>query len=88
MVHCNELLSFYIQIWLWFLPAQHRTVEGYRQYFDGIVGFFAVEDYVMNITSTLVNCFYFYLEYYRSQNSCIYSLAFGQQSINYDLSAC
>ncbi len=34
---------------------QHETIEGYRQYFHGIVGFFVVEDHVMNTASTLVN---------------------------------
>nr|SVE85342.1 EOG090X01NK [Daphnia pulicaria] len=33
----------------------HETIEGYRQYFHGIVGFFVVEDHVMNTASTLVN---------------------------------
>jgi hypothetical protein len=35
--------------------TQHETIEGYRQYFHGIVGFFVVEDHVMNTASTLVN---------------------------------
>nr|CAG4643034.1 EOG090X01NK [Ilyocryptus agilis] len=33
----------------------HETIEGYRQYFHGIVGFFVVEDHVMNTASSLVN---------------------------------
>jgi len=38
-----------------FSYTQHETIEGYRQYFHGIVGFFVVEDHVMNTASTLVN---------------------------------
>nr|CAG4646059.1 EOG090X01NK [Macrothrix elegans] len=33
----------------------HENIEGYRQYFHGIVGFFVVEDHVMNTASSLVN---------------------------------
>lgn len=33
----------------------HETIESYRQYFHGIVGFFVVEDHVMNTASSLVN---------------------------------
>nr|CAG4644587.1 EOG090X01NK [Leptodora kindtii] len=33
----------------------HQTIDGYRQYFHGIVGFFVVEDHVMNTASSLVN---------------------------------
>jgi len=34
---------------------QHETIEGYRQYFYGIIGFFVVEDHVLNTASSLVN---------------------------------
>ena len=37
------------------IVLQHETIEGYRQYFHGIVGFFVVEDHVMNTASSLVN---------------------------------
>jgi len=33
----------------------HETIEGYRQYFYGIIGFFVVEDHVLNTASSLVN---------------------------------
>uniref|UniRef100_A0A8C9WX64 Exocyst complex component n=1 Tax=Sander lucioperca TaxID=283035 RepID=A0A8C9WX64_SANLU len=33
----------------------HETLEGYRQYFNQIVGFFVVEDHVLHTTQGLVN---------------------------------
>ncbi|XP_076317058.1 exocyst complex component Sec15 isoform X3 [Tachypleus tridentatus] len=33
----------------------HETVNGYRNYFSGIVGFFVVEDHILNTASGLVN---------------------------------
>ncbi|XP_037832652.1 exocyst complex component 6B [Kryptolebias marmoratus] len=34
---------------------QHETLEGYRRYFNQIVGFFVVEDHVLHTTRGLVN---------------------------------
>uniref|UniRef100_A0A4W6FLX9 Exocyst complex component n=1 Tax=Lates calcarifer TaxID=8187 RepID=A0A4W6FLX9_LATCA len=34
--------------------VQHETVEGYRKYFNQIVGFFVVEDHILNATQGLV----------------------------------
>ena len=33
---------------------QHETVEGYRRYFNQIVGFFVVEDHILHATQGLV----------------------------------
>lgn len=42
-----------IKIFDWIV--QHETLDGYLHYFHGIVGFFVVEDHVMNTASSLVN---------------------------------
>jgi len=34
---------------------QHETIAGYRAYIHGIVGFFVVEDHVLNTGNGLVN---------------------------------
>jgi hypothetical protein len=34
---------------------QHETIDGYRAYIHGIVGFFVVEDHVLNTGNGLVN---------------------------------
>ncbi|CAH1783134.1 unnamed protein product, partial [Owenia fusiformis] len=36
-------------------PNMHETLEGYKKYFHDIIGFFVVEDHIMNTTSGLVN---------------------------------
>uniref|UniRef100_A0A667XRE9 Exocyst complex component n=1 Tax=Myripristis murdjan TaxID=586833 RepID=A0A667XRE9_9TELE len=36
------------------LQPQHETVEGYRRYFNQIVGFFVVEDHILHATRGLV----------------------------------
>jgi len=38
-----------------FLFFQHETIAGYRAYIHGIVGFFVVEDHVLNTGNGLVN---------------------------------
>jgi hypothetical protein len=37
---------------------QHETIAGYRAYIHGIVGFFVVEDHVLNTGNGLVNRIY------------------------------
>ncbi|XP_064631540.1 exocyst complex component 6B-like isoform X2 [Lineus longissimus] len=36
-------------------PNMHESIEGYRKYFHDIIGFFVVEDHILNTTSGLVN---------------------------------
>ncbi|KAM9500134.1 exocyst complex component 6B isoform 2-T2 [Clarias gariepinus] len=36
-------------------PNMHETLEGYRRYFNQIVGFFVVEDHILHTTQGLVN---------------------------------
>jgi len=38
-----------------FVIQQHETLEGYKRYFHEIVGFFVVEDHILNTTTGLVN---------------------------------
>jgi hypothetical protein len=38
-----------------FFFFQHETIAGYRAYIHGIVGFFVVEDHVLNTGNGLVN---------------------------------
>ena len=40
---------------MYFFFFQHETIAGYRAYIHGIVGFFVVEDHVLNTGNGLVN---------------------------------
>lgn len=37
-----------------FIFLQHENLEGYRQYLYGVVGFFVIEDHVLNTGNGLV----------------------------------
>lgn len=51
-----KLLHIFCQLILLvtFTFPQHENLEGYRQYLYGVVGFFVIEDHVLNTGNGLV----------------------------------
>uniref|UniRef100_A0A8C9SY43 Exocyst complex component n=1 Tax=Scleropages formosus TaxID=113540 RepID=A0A8C9SY43_SCLFO len=52
--HCIEFRAFTVISLMFLCLLQHETVEGYRKYFNQIVGFFVVEDHILHATQGLV----------------------------------
>ncbi|KAI1303067.1 Exocyst complex component 6B [Halotydeus destructor] len=56
-------------------PANmHESMDGYKSYFCGIIGFFVIEDHVLNTANGLVTKSYLDEIWHRSQQSLISSL--------------